>query len=55
MLRLFKREEKTIKKQKEYKIKVNWVNDTPWYLKATKRDIERFEKNPNVIIVDIIG
>jgi hypothetical protein len=54
--RLFKKEEKTIKKARTYKARIAWVNDTPWYLdNATKKDLDKFRANPYVLDVLVLG
>ena len=40
---------------KTYNIIVRWINDTPWYLKGTERDIKRFNSNPNVTLVEVLS
>ncbi len=56
MLRkLFKKNNKTVVKARRYKTIIRWSNDTPWYVDLTKKDIERFESDPNVVRVDVLG
>lgn len=52
--RLFNKK-KTVIKAKEYRTIVRWHHDEPWYVNLTAKDIVRFEKNPEVIRVDILG
>lgn len=35
--------------KKVYKVRVLWINDFPWYMELNKKDIAKYEKNPNVL------
>ena len=53
--KLFKKETKTVKKARVHKVKILWGYDTPWYCNLTDKDIKRFEQNPDVLDILILG
>ena len=52
--KLFKKE-KQVKRQITYRVRIAWINDTPWYNNLTMKEIRKFENNPDVLDVMILG